>query len=324
MKNKWLWPVMAAGLIVSACGAETVQQEGEESQEATETTEQTETAVDSAAMELEVPFDGAMDHVHGMGYIEENGGLYFASHHGLKIHRDGAWTEIADQFHDFMGFNATAQGFVTSGHPDMQSDMENPLGIKRSADGGANFDDLGFEGETDFHEMAVGYNSGNLFVFAPQPNSEMETGFYRSDDAGESWQPAAADGLAGTVTYLAMHPDDSEMIAAVSNEGIFLSEDGGESFSTITEGEFGTAAFFSEDALFYATYDGEAKMVKRALSGEQQDIALPEMTEDGVIYIAQHPANAQQLAIYSAQGHAWLTQDMGSGWTQILDAGQVQ
>ncbi|MBT2583896.1 F510_1955 family glycosylhydrolase [Planococcus sp. ISL-109] len=324
MKKNWLWTVMAAGLIVSACSADSTEQNDETAENTAETTEQTETAVDSAAVELEVPFDGSIDHVHGMGYIEENGGLYFASHHGLKIHRNDEWTEIEKQYHDFMGFNATAEGFVTSGHPDMQSGMQNPLGIKRSADGGANFDNLGFEGETDFHEMAAGYNSNNLFVFNPQPNSEMDTGFYRSDDAGESWQQTAADGLDGKVAYLAMHPDDSMMIAASSNQGIFLSEDGGDSFSRITEGELGTTVFFSEDALFYATYDGAAKLMKQALSGEEEEIPLPEMTEDGVVYMAQHPANTQELALYTAQGHAWLTQDAGGEWAQILDAGQVQ
>lgn len=324
MKKNWLWPVMAAGLFVSACGDETGQQDTEDAAgTAPETAEETTSALDSAAVELEVPFDGAMDHVHGMGYIEENGGLYFASHHGLKIYRDGAWSEIMDQYHDFMGFNAVATGFVTSGHPDMQSDMQNPLGIKRSEDGGANFEDLGFEGETDFHEMAAGYNSGDLFVFNPQPNSEMNMGFYRSDDAGASWQPAAADGLDGQVTYLAMHPDDSMNIAAASNQGIFVSEDGGESFSRITNGELGTAAFFSEDALYYGTYDGEAKLMKRQLSGEEAEIPLPEMTEDGVVYIAEHPGQAE-LAVYTAKGHAWLTEDPQAGWSQILDAGQVQ
>lgn len=134
MKKNWLWPVMACGLFISACGAETAEDPTDTATESTEGTE-TASAVDSAAMELEVPFDGAMDHVHGMGYIEENGGLYFASHHGLKVHRDGKWTEIEDQYHDFMGFNATATGFVSSGHPDMQSGMQNPLGIKRSDDG---------------------------------------------------------------------------------------------------------------------------------------------------------------------------------------------
>ncbi|AUD13017.1 MULTISPECIES: F510_1955 family glycosylhydrolase [unclassified Planococcus (in: firmicutes)] len=327
MKKNWLWPVMAAGLFISACSAETAQEETEDSTDAApESAEETETAsaVDSAAMELEVPFDGMMDHVHGMGYIEENGGLYFASHHGLKVNRDGNWTEIEDQYHDFMGFNATATGFVSSGHPDMQSGMQNPLGIKRSDDGGETFDDLGFEGETDFHEMAVGYNTNNLFVFNPQANSEMETGFHRSDDAGESWQQTAAEGLEGKVTYLAMHPDDSMMIAAASNQGIFLSEDGGESFTRITEGELGTAAFFSEDALYYATYSEEAKLVKRDLSGGEEEISLPEMTEDGVVYLAQHPENPEQLAIYTAKGHAWETQDAGENWTQILNAGQVQ
>lgn len=326
MKKNWLWPVIVSGLFLTACSAEPTQETGETAENKDEPIEDTETAsaVDSAAMELEVPFDGAMNHVHGMGYIEENGGLYFASHQGLKVYRNGEWTEIAEQYHDFMGFNATAQGFVTSGHPDMQSDMKNPLGIKRSADGGENFEDLGFEGETDFHEMAVGYDSNNLFVFNPQPNSGMETGFHRSDDAGETWQQTAAGGLDGKVTYLAMHPSDSMKIAAVSNQGIFMSEDGGESFSRITEGVIGTAAFFSEEALFYSTYDGEAKLVKRTLSGEEQDIPLPEMTEDGVVYLAQHPANDDELALYTAQGHAWLTQDAGSEWTQILDAGQVQ
>ncbi|MBU9674054.1 hypothetical protein KQ939_14030 [Planococcus sp. CP5-4] len=327
MKNNWLWPVMAAGLFISACSTETGQEAAEDTQEtATETTESSKTAstADSAAMELEVPFDGVMDHVHGMGYIEENGGLYFASHQGLKVHRDGQWTEIEDQYHDFMGFNATATGFVSSGHPDMQSDMQNPLGIKRSDDGGESFEDLGFEGETDFHEMAVGYNNGNLFVFNPQPNSEMDTGFHRSDDAGKTWQPTVAEGLDGKVTFLAMHPDDSMMIAAASNQGIFWSEDGGESFSRITEGELGTAAFFSEDALYYATYSDDAKLIKRSLSGDEQNIPLPDMTEDGVVYAAQHPENPEQLAIYTAKGHAWQTQDAGENWTQILNAGQVQ
>ncbi len=327
MKKNWLWPVMAAGLLISACSSETGEEASEETKESAESTEQTETAqtsVDSAAMELEVPFDGTMDHVHGMGYIEENGGLYFASHHGLKVHRDGKWAEIEDQYHDFMGFNATSTGFVSSGHPDMQSGMQNPLGIKRSDDGGETFEDLGFEGETDFHEMAVSYNTHNLFVFNPQPNSEMAAGFHRSDDAGESWQQTAAEGLEGKVSYLAMHPDDSMMIAAASNQGIFLSEDGGESFARITEGELGTAAFFSEDALYYGTYSEEAALVKRDLSGNEQEISLPDMTEDGVVYAAQHPENPERLAIYTAQGHAWVTQDAGGNWTQILNAGQVQ
>ncbi len=326
MKKTWIWPVMAAGLLISACGAETSQETSEETPESAESTEQTEiqTAVDSEAMELEVPFDGTMDHVHGMGYIEENGGLYFASHEGLKVYRGGEWTEIEDQYHDFMGFNATSTGFVSSGHPDMQSGMKNPLGIKRSDDGGETFEDLGFEGETDFHEMAVSYNNNNLFVFNPQPNSKLAAGFHRSDDAGETWQQTAAEGLDGKVAYLAMHPDDSMMIAAASNQGIFWSEDGGESFSRITEDELGTAAFFSEDALYYGTYSEDAKLVKRDLSGDEQEISLPDMTEDGVVYIAQYPKKPEQLAIYTAKGHAWMTQDAGDNWTQMLNAGQVQ
>src|SRR5690606_15855763 len=135
--------------------------------------------------------------------------LYFASHSGPKIYRDGEWFETADNFYDYMGFNAVDEGFYSSGHPSADSDLPNPLGIQRSIDGGETLEEIAFQGEMDFHVMAVGYNSHDIFLLNPAKNSLLEAGFYKSNDKGESWEPVSAAGLAGEVTSLALHPADS-------------------------------------------------------------------------------------------------------------------
>lgn len=124
-----------------------------------------------AAGSFEILFEGEMNHVHGMGYAGNDNGLYFASHVGLKIYRDGEWFETTDNFHDYMWFNATDEGFMTSGRPSTDSDLLNPLGIQRSEDGGETLEEIAFQGETDFHDMAVSYNSQDLFLINPAPNS---------------------------------------------------------------------------------------------------------------------------------------------------------
>ncbi|WP_233569694.1 hypothetical protein [Planomicrobium sp. Y74] len=83
---------------------------------------------------FEVPFEGELSHVHGMGYPGSGNDLYFASHTGPKIYREGDWFETTDNFYDYMGFNAIDEGFYSSGHPSADSDLPNPLGIQRSLD----------------------------------------------------------------------------------------------------------------------------------------------------------------------------------------------
>lgn len=322
MNSKWILAPMVTGLLIAGC-AETEEPDTPN----TETATSTET-IDSnqAEEEFEVAFDGRMDHVHGMGFIESEEGLYFASHHGLKIYRDGEWLETSEHFHDYMGFNAVDDGFYTSGHPGPGSMMQNPIGIQRSMDGGRSLDHMGFEGETDFHGMAAGYRSHHLFVMNPQENSQMGPGYFRSEDDGEQWQQVDAAGLEGEISAFAMHPSDSQLIAAATTAGIFLSEDGGDSFTLLTEdGIYGTAVFFSERALYYATYGTEAEFIEYTWeNGEKQALELPDLPEDGILYIAQNPSNTEELAIYTAAGHAFLSKDGAGTWNQILNAGQVE
>ncbi|MGJ9459006.1 F510_1955 family glycosylhydrolase [Oceanobacillus sp. CF4.6] len=276
--------------------------------------------------DYEVAFDGTVDHVHGMGYAGINKGLYFATHTGLKIFRNGDWYETTRNFNDYMGFNAVDEGFYTSGHPGEDSDLQNPIGIQHSFDGGRTLEHLKFEGETDFHAMAVGYNSHDIFLMNPAKNSELEQGFYRSSDEGESWENVSASGLTGEILSLAIHPSNSSFVAAATSTGIYLSEDGGNNFQIVTEGnDVGTAVFSNDDHLYYASYGSIPELVKRNVeNGEEETIDIPEFEEDGVVYIAQNPQDENQLAIYTTKGHAYLSEDGTKTWEQILENGQVK
>lgn len=325
MIRKWMLAPLVTGLLLAGCGENEVPELPEAGTAAdSETTETAETP--EAAEEFEVAFDGRLDHVHGIGFIENEEGLYFASHHGLKIFRDGAWLETSDNIHDYMGFNAVDDGFYTSGHPGPGSTMQNPIGIQRSQDGGRSLDHIDFEGETDFHGMAVGYQSHHLFVMNPQENSQLGVGYFRSEDEGEAWQQVDGEGLEGELSAFAMHPGDSQLIAAASNAGVFLSKDGGDSFARVTESDvYGTAVYFTEEALYYATYGTQAELIEYTWeNGEQRAIELPDLPEDGVLFIAQNPSDTNELAIYTAAGHAFISEESKGVWKQILNAGQVE
>ncbi|WP_343053431.1 F510_1955 family glycosylhydrolase [Planococcus glaciei] len=275
---------------------------------------------------FEAPYDGEMNHVHGMGYAGNDKGLYFASHIGLKIYRDGEWFETTDNFHDYMGFNATDDGFITSGHPSADSELPNPLGIQRSVDGGETLEEIAFQGETDFHAMAVGYNSHDLFLINPAPNSLLEAGVYRSTKKGESWQPVKAEGLEGEVTGLALHPTDSAFVAAATSTGIYFSEDAGESFQALTaEGERGTAVHFTEQGLYFGSFGTAAALMQ--YTGENEALKrlnIPALPEDGIAFIAVNPANDQELAFYTLRGDAYFSEDGTQSWKPLLQNSKTQ
>ncbi|PJK16573.1 hypothetical protein CQS04_05295 [Chryseomicrobium excrementi] len=275
---------------------------------------------------FEVPFEGELRHVHGMGYAGGGNDLYFASHSGPKIYRDGEWFETADNFFDYMGFNAVDEGFYSSGHPSADSDLPNPLGIQRSTDGGETLEEIAFQGETDFHAMAVGYTSHDIFLLNPAKNSLLEAGFYKSNDIGESWEPVKASGLEGEVMALALHPTDSNFVAAATSTGVYFSRDGGENFEAITsENETGTAVHFTEDHLYFGSFRTTATLMKYTIENEElETLNIPDLSEDAIALIAQNPMDGMELAIYTFEGNAYLSEDGLQTWKTLLEEGKTK
>ncbi|EMF47869.1 BNR/Asp-box repeat domain protein [Planococcus halocryophilus Or1] len=261
-----------------------------------------------------------------MGYAGNNNGLYFAAHTGMKIYREGNWFTISDDFFDYMGFNAIDQGFYTSGHPSADSDMPNPLGIQKSLDGGKSLEHIAFEGETDFHALAVGYISQDIFLLNPQANSELAAGFYKLSREDKQWEPVNAEGLEGEVSALALHPTNSNIVAAATSKGIYVSEDGGEQFDRITnEADRGTAVFFNENELLYASYGENAMLTKYTVANKKEEkVNFPNLIQDEVSFISQNPTNKDEIGIYTMQGEVFLTKDNATTWMSLLDGGNVQ
>lgn len=275
---------------------------------------------------FEVPFEGDMDHIHGMGYAGSDGGLYFASHTGLKIYSNDQWFKTSKNFNDYMGFSAVDKGFYTSGHPGEDSNLPNPIGLQRSFDGGKTLEKIAFEGESDFHVMAVGYNSHEIILMNEQENSKLAVGIYLSEDSGESWTEVTTSGLEGDILAISIHPSNSDYIAAATINGVYLSGDKGDSFKLISEGEaVGTAVFFNEEYLYFASYDTNPQLTKFDIESDEKELLnLPKLSEDGPVFIAQNPKDNDQLAIYTMKGQAYISKDDSKTWEQILADNKVK
>lgn len=333
MKNILLVAAAISFLTLTACSQEDETAQPEESTNQTETQgsdsqDETvdETKVSLASHDFFESFTGKIDHIHGLGYVGEQGAAFFAAHDGLKIYENGTWLKTKRENNDYMGFNATDDGFYSSGHPGTDSKLPNPIGIMKSVDYGQTLQSLGFEAEVDFHLMAVGYNNHQIFAMSPHKNSIMKADeFYVSEDDGANWKEVSANGLKGELIGLAVHPTDKNILAAAGEDGIYLSKDQGESFELLTTGTQGTSVYFTGDRLLYGEYDGQPSLVLRNVTDdEEEEINLPEMKEDAVMYAAINPKNVHEITFVSFNNDIYQTTDQGNNWNSLAESGVLQ
>lgn len=223
-----------------------------------------------------------------------------------------------------MGYSAVDAGFYSSGHPQPGTAEINPLGLVKSSDMGDSLTKLGFEGETDFHLMAVGYFSHALYVVNPAPNSELQAGLYYSLDDGQTWTPSSGSGITHQPYALAVHPTEANTVAMATEGGLFLSVDYGDSFSLIGTPNAAIAVTFSPlgDVLVFGA--GELDQY-RLDNNEMVSLEIPAFDSgDVVLYIAISPVNAAHISIATANLDIFYTKDGGISWDQIADNGQGQ
>lgn len=308
---------------LTACNQEDTG-EGQSSNEQTKEIENSSTSI--ASNNFYEAFDGDIDHIHGMGYAGSQGAVYFAAHDGLKILDNGNWYKTKEENNDYMGFNATENGFYSSGHPGSDSTLPNPVGIIQTTNGGQTLESLTLEGESDFHAMGVGFKNETIVLLNGQKNSLMEeNSFYLSEDMAKTWKKVSAKGLEDQILSIAVHPTNANLVAAVGMQGVYLSEDKAESFTLISEGLQGTSVYFTEDALFYGGYNGSAVLVKRTLQGgTEEDLPLPELKEDAIMYIAQNPQKESEIFIVTFNGNIYQSTDGSNKWNLLVEDGKIQ
>ncbi len=267
-------------------------------------------------------------HAHGLAFSPDGKTLVVPAHVGLALYRDGRWSRAPGPAHDYMGFSAARAAIYSSGHPAPGSPLRNPLGLVKSTDGGATWQQLALSGEADFHVMAAGARSNAVYVFNHAPNSRMaQPGLYHTRDDGKSWVRGDASGVDSQILAIAAHPGDAATVAlGTLRGGAMLSRDGGKSFRPLGGEEPVTALLFENDgnALLYAEA-GAAALIRRTLDRESnRQLKLPALGKDFVAFIAQNPANAKELAFVTRNRNVFLSKNGGESWSLIAREGEAQ
>lgn len=267
-----------------------------------------------------------MDHIHGLGYSPDGQKLMFAAHDGIKLLSAGHWSAGTGEKHDYMGFSVMDRGFYSSGHPAPGSKLDNPFGIIRSLDEGKSVEPLAFYGEIDFHVMTAGYRSHSLYVFNPQPHSQLkEQGIYVSLDEGKTWTRSKASGLSGEVTGIAAHPDQASTVAVGTRNGAYLSKDAGATFEPLFTGKQITGLSYDlEGNLLAGTYASKKAGLVRIVPDTQavKEVPIPAFTDDAVAFIAPHPVNKQEISFVTYNRQAYTSTDGGSKWKPVVKDGK--
>ncbi|WP_096438433.1 F510_1955 family glycosylhydrolase [Alteribacter populi] len=278
--------------------------------------------------------DLEITHMHGLGYAGNDEILYIATHHGLAMFDGGTWYETAEEKNDYMGFNAVENGFYTSGHPGESSSFDvDPIGLVKSEDGGKTVESLDLLGVTDFHVKGAGYHTDAIYVYNPSPSDRLEeTGLYFTLDDANTWEKSEGAGLpdvgydqGGFPNYaIAVHPHDEAVVAIGTAEGLFLSEDYGDTFERSDLKSPVFSLTYDEEDLYVTTWNEEVTLVHYTEEGDINAIESPELGERDVIqYIAVNPQNRDEIAVTTVAGDGHISYDNGKTWNQIIKSGNV-
>ncbi len=206
------------------------------------------------------------------------------------------------------------------------------LGLFMSDDGGQTWQHL-WHPKRSIESLAVSPDYANdRTIFA----SLLKDGVFKSTDGGTTWLPAK-EGLTWSgpggfpaeqsVAFLEISPDYAQdaTLFAGSVDGLYKTEDGGESWSEVPEfdGKFVVAVAVSPDYAADRTVLISVKgmgLFKSEDGGETFAPIAPVLLEDQqvLVDIEMSPAFASDQTVYGYADHLWRSTDGGETW-QLLE-----
>jgi hypothetical protein len=163
--------------------------------------------------------------------------------------------------------------------------------------------------------------------------SQDNMGFSATREAlYSSGHPAVGSGLTnpfglikGRMHRLAVYPTDARIVAAGTDEGLYLSRNSADAFEPLARTKLVIAEHFDLDGqhLWFSSAADKPSLARIALKAgaKAEDIALPAPGEDAVLYIAQNPVRRGEIAIATYKRSVYLSKVQGRNWTQIAKGG---
>lgn len=187
-------------------------------------------------------------HVHGIVRTPA-GTTVVGTHAGLyAAGPDGALTRVGDDA-DYMGLAVLPSGvLLSSGHPGPGTDEPDPLGLRRSADGGVTWTRVSSVPRDDYHVIDAG--GGRIYAVGTD-------GALRSGTAPESL--VVVGDAPPSLIDLAVNPRRGSALVASTQAGLTRSTDGGRTWASTT-GPVGLMSWARPDALFVVDAAGEISL----------------------------------------------------------------
>jgi len=260
-------------------------------------------------------------HVHALAaaaWLE--GDLLVGTHQGLlRWSSSQGWRTVGSHTHDFMGLTADPQRagvLYGSGHPDLRSDLVNPLGLIVSHDAGRTWSPLSLAGRSDFHAMtATGEALWGWDVMRPA--------VIRSLDGGASWISGDDGALAavGMVFALAAANDGSAAVFAATGDGLWRT-DGDGSWHTVGFAGAPVTALHASGAHVWAfVAEGGLGLVRSDDAGTRwQRLSLEVEAGHVAIALTSDPRDSERLFAAVTNGDLVYSSDGGDSWTTIMRA----
>lgn len=154
----------------------------------------------------------SVSHIHHVKVV--NSKVLVLTHEGLfeLIGKNELKLVGKDKF-DVMGFTTLGEALVASGHPAEGSKIPNPIGVRKSLDGGLTWKNISLSGKVDFHSLE---GAGTDLYGTDSQSGE----FMASTDSGKTWKYLGTN----TFTDIAVSPKISGMAIAISNSELLLTE----------------------------------------------------------------------------------------------------
>ncbi|MGH7409973.1 MAG: F510_1955 family glycosylhydrolase [Candidatus Methylomirabilis sp.] len=270
-----------------------------------------------------------LHHIHGLAVDPHDPTIvYIATHGGLvRLVAGERWEYVGEGRSDLMGFTIHASGrgeMYVSGHPDLRSNLPNPIGVMVSRDAGQSWQPLALTGKVDLHAMTLSADGTTLFGW----NVTGSPGLYRISVRDGTWIRVDAKGIQD-VFGLAAHPQRADTLVAGTREGLVISRDRGQTWSPVSKGLSGimvtAVAYDPKDPRVLYAYAARPDLGLTKSANEGKDwnsLGLFLGEKDAVNVFAISPHDPKTIYISTFGSDLYQSKDDGQRWEPLAKQGR--